>query len=430
MLKEMPTVGIVGLGYVGLPLAVEFGKKYRTVGYDLSAAKIEAYREHRDPTGEVCEKDLKAATRLEFTTDAKRLSEADYIVVAVPTPVDEAHIPDFSPLVGASVAVGRHMKRGVTVVYESTVYPGATEDVCIPILERESGLRWKCDFNVGYSPERVNPGDKERTITKIVKVVSGDDARTTAALGDLYGSIISAGVHLASSIKVAEAAKVIENTQRDLNIALMNELAIIFDKLGIDTLEVLQAAGTKWNFLPFRPGLVGGHCIGVDPYYLTHKAEMLGYHPQVILAGRRINDGMAAYIAQQTVKQMIDAGSCIKGAKVVVLGLTFKENCPDIRNSKVADLIRELKDYGCDVSVHDPIADSADASHEYGLNLVAWENLGPADAIVAAVVHREYLEMPLEGLLEKLKPGGVFVDVKSAYDASALRKAGCSVWRL
>lgn len=430
MLKEMPTLGIVGLGYVGLPLAVEFGKKYRTVGYDLSEAKIEAYREYRDPTGEICEKDLKAATRLEFTTDAERLSEADFIVVAVPTPVDDAHIPDFSPLVGASIAVGRYMKRGVTVVYESTVYPGATEEVCIPILERESGLKWKQDFHVGYSPERVNPGDKERTITKIVKVVSGDDEGTTAALGDLYGSIITAGVHRASSIKVAEAAKVIENTQRDLNIALMNELAIIFDKLGIDTLEVLQAAGTKWNFLPFRPGLVGGHCIGVDPYYLTHKAEMLGYHPQVILAGRRINDGMAAYVAQQTVKQMIDAGSCIKGAKVVVLGLTFKEDCPDIRNSKVADLIRELKDYGCDVSVHDPIADSADASHEYGVDLVAWDDLGSADAIVAAVVHRQYLEMPLAGLLEKLKPGGVFVDVKSAYDVSALRKAGCSVWRL
>ena len=430
MLKEMPTLGVVGLGYVGLPLAVEFGKKYRTVGYDLSEAKIEAYREYRDPTGEVCEKDLKAATRLEFTTDAERLSEADYIIVAVPTPVDEAHIPDFSPLVGASIAVGRYMKRGVTVVYESTVYPGATEEVCIPILERESGLKWKQDFHAGYSPERVNPGDKERTITKIVKVVSGDDATTTAALGDLYGSIITAGVHRASSIKVAEAAKVIENTQRDLNIALMNELAIIFDKLGIDTFEVLQAAGTKWNFLPFRPGLVGGHCIGVDPYYLTHKAEMLGYHPQVILAGRRINDGMAAYVAQHTVKQMIDAGSCIKGAKVVVLGLTFKEDCPDIRNSKVADLIRELKDYGCDVSVHDPIADSADASHEYGVDLVAWDDLGSADAIVAAVVHRQYLEMPLAGLLEKLKPGGVFVDVKSAYDVSALRKAGCSVWRL
>ena len=430
MLSKNAVVAVVGLGYVGLPLAAEFGKRYATIGFDLSATKVEAYREHRDPTGEVSSEDLKAATQLEVTTDPRRLASADFVIIAVPTPVDEAHIPDLSPLVSASTIVGQHMKAGVTVIYESTVYPGATEEVCIPIIERESGLKWLKDFHIGYSPERVNPGDRERTITKIVKVVSGDTEETLQAVGDLYESIITAGVHRASSIKVAEAAKVIENTQRDLNIALMNELAIIFDKLGIDTLEVLHAADTKWNFLPFRPGLVGGHCIGVDPYYLTHKAEMLGYHPQVILAGRRINDGMAAYVAQQTVKQMIDAGSCIKGARVIVLGLTFKENCPDIRNSKVADLVRELQDYGCDVLVHDPIAEPAEAQHEYGIALTPWEKLPQADALVAAVSHRSYLDMPLGELLTKLQPAGVFVDVKSAYSDKAITEKGLRVWRL
>jgi UDP-N-acetyl-D-galactosamine dehydrogenase len=429
-ITENTVVAVVGLGYVGLPLAVEFGKKYRTLGYDLSEDKIASYRNHCDPTGEVSPESLKAATKLNVSTDPAVISEADIIIVAVPTPVDEAHIPDFSPLVGSSTTVGQHIKKGATVIYESTVYPGATEEVCIPILEKESGLKWKQDFHVGYSPERVNPGDKERTITKIVKVVSGDDAATLQSVSDLYESVITAGVHRASSIKVAEAAKVIENTQRDLNIALMNELAMIFDKIGIDTLEVLKAAGTKWNFLPFRPGLVGGHCIGVDPYYLTHKAEMLGYHPQVILAGRRINDGMAAYIAQQTVKQMINAGSCIKGAKVIILGLTFKENCPDLRNSKVADVVRELLDYGCEVSVHDPIAEPAEAQHEYGIEMTPWEKLPQADAIVGAVSHRQYLDMPPTKLLEKAKPNAVFVDVKSTYDPAALAKLGCRVWRL
>jgi UDP-N-acetyl-D-galactosamine dehydrogenase len=430
MLSKNAVVAVVGLGYVGLPLAVEFGKRYPTIGFDLSTAKIEAYREHRDPTGEVGSEELKAATQLQVTTDPHRLADADFVIVAVPTPVDQAHIPDFSPLVSASITVGRYIKAGATVIYESTVYPGATEEVCIPIIERESGLKWLKDFHIGYSPERVNPGDRERTITKIVKVVSGDTEATLQAVSDLYESIITAGVHRASSIKVAEAAKVIENTQRDLNIALMNELAIIFDKLGIDTLEVLQAAGTKWNFLPFRPGLVGGHCIGVDPYYLTHKAEMLGYHPQVILAGRRINDGMAAYVAQQTVKQMINAGSCIKGAKVIVLGLTFKENCPDIRNSKVADLVRELQDYGCDVLVHDPIADPSDAQHEYGITLMSWEKLPEADALVAAVSHRHYLDMPITDLLSKLGPTRVFVDVKSAYPKIAANEKNLRLWRL
>lgn len=424
-------IGVVGLGYVGLPLAVEFGKKYSTVGLDLSAEKVAAYHNFIDPAGEVSSEDLRAATQLSCHTDPEVLREADFIVVAVPTPVDEANQPDFSPLVSSSATVGRHMKRGAIVVYESTVYPGATEEICIPVLERESGMSWLRDFHVGYSPERVNPGDRERTITKITKVVSGDDAETLEKVAQLYASVIVAGVHKASSIKVAEASKVIENTQRDLNIALMNELAIIFEKIGIDTLEVLQAAGTKWNFLPFRPGLVGGHCIGVDPYYLTHKAEMLGYHPQVILAGRRINDGIASYVVKQTVKQMIHAGSMVKGAKVIVLGLTFKENCADLRNSKVANVVRELESFGCDVVVHDPIADPAEAKHEYGTELVAWENLPKnADAVVAAVMHREYLEQPLSSILGLLKKNGVFVDIKSAFNQAAIRAAGHSLWRL
>jgi len=427
----MTVVAVVGLGYVGLPLAVEFGKKFETIGFDLSASKIASYKNHCDPTGEVSTDDLKAATRLSVSTDPSTITKADFIIIAVPTPVDEAHIPDFSPLVGSSTTVGKHMKKGATVVYESTVYPGATEEVCIPLLEKHSGMTWKQDFHVGYSPERVNPGDKERTITKIVKVVSGDDGPTSEAVAELYASVITAGVHRASSIKVAEAAKVIENTQRDLNIALMNELALIFDRLGIDTLEVLQAAGTKWNFLPFRPGLVGGHCIGVDPYYLTHKAEMLGYHPQVILAGRKINDGMAAYVAQQTVKGMINNGGTVKGAKVIVLGLTFKENCPDLRNSKVADLVKELQDFGCDVAVHDPIAESQEAEHEYGIRLTPWDQLPDnADAIVAAVSHAEYLAMPLADLTSGLRKGGIFTDVKSAYDQAAIKAAGFNVWRL
>lgn len=424
-------VAVVGLGYVGLPLAVEFGKRYRTIGYDLSEAKVASYKNYCDPTGEVGTEDLKAADKLEVSTNPEAIGEADVIVVAVPTPVDAASTPDFSPLVSSSIMVGQHMKQGAIVVYESTVYPGATEEVCIPLLEDHSGMKWQKDFHVGYSPERVNPGDKERTITKIVKVVSGDDAPTLKVVGDLYESVITAGVHRASSIKVAEAAKVIENTQRDLNIALMNELALIFNRIGIDTLEVLQAAGTKWNFLPFRPGLVGGHCIGVDPYYLTHKAEMLGYHPQVILAGRRINDSMAAWVAQQTVKELINAGGAVKGAKVIVMGLAFKEDCPDLRNSKVADLVKELQSFGCDVAVHDPIAETSEAQHEYGISLQSWDNLPiEADAIVAAVSHRQYKEMPVTNILGKLKKGGVFVDVKSAYDPATICAHGATLWRM
>jgi UDP-N-acetyl-D-galactosamine dehydrogenase len=426
----MTVVAVVGLGYVGLPLAVEFGKKYRTIGFDLATEKIASYRRHVDPTGEVGEEALKQAVFLEPTTDSSHLREADFVIVAVPTPVDAAHNPDFKPLISASESVGKNLKPGATVVYESTVYPGATEEICVPILERESGLEWKRDFFVGYSPERINPGDKEHTLTRIVKVVSGDTERTLEFVAQMYGSIIPAGIYRAGSIKVAEAAKVIENTQRDLNIALMNELSLIFHRIGIDTLEVLQAAGTKWNFLPFRPGLVGGHCIGVDPYYLTHKADMLGYHPQVILAGRRINDGMGIYIAEQTIKQMSQAGIPIKDSTVIVLGLTFKENCPDLRNSRVIDVIRELESYGVKVVVHDPIASPAEAVREYGVTLVPWEQLPRAQAIVAAVAHAAYKKLSIDDTLAKLDPGGIFMDIKCQYDAAQLRSRGIRVWRL
>ena len=424
------TVAVVGLGYVGLPLAIEFGKQYPTIGYDLSEEKVRHYRLNRDPTNEVQPEEFEVSKGCRYTTDPAEIAQADVIVVAVPTPIDGARRPDFTPLISASEIVGKHMKRGVTVVYESTVYPGATEEVCVPILERFSKGRWQRDFFVGYSPERINPGDKQHTLPRITKVVSGDTPETLEKVAALYGSIVPAGVHRASSIKVAEAAKVIENTQRDLNIALMNELAIIFDKLGIDTLEVLEAAGTKWNFLPFRPGLVGGHCIGVDPYYLTYKAEMVGYHPQVILAGRRINDGMGKFIAEQTVKKMIAAGSPVRGARVNVLGLTFKEDVPDLRNSRVIDVIHELQTYGVEVIVHDPIADPRDAHEEYGVELVRWEELPRADAVVAAVAHKCYVDKPMNRLLEKLKPGGIFIDVKSRFDKEALETAGACVWKL
>lgn len=429
-MKADEVVAVVGLGYVGLPLAVEFGKKRRTIGFDLSQAKVDSYRQCVDPTGELDSSELQAARYLEVTTDSALLAQADYIVVAVPTPVDIAHNPDFTPLIGASKSVGKHMKRGAIVVYESTVYPGATEEVCIPILERESGLTWKQDFHIGFSPERINPGDKEHTLTTILKVVSGDDEESLERIAQLYESVITAGVYRASSIKVAEAAKVIENTQRDLNIALMNELAIIFDKIGIDTLDVLKAAGTKWNFLPFRPGLVGGHCIGVDPYYLTHKAEMVGYHPQVILAGRRINDGMAKFVAEKTVKSMISAGFHVKGSQVNVIGLTFKENCPDLRNSKVADIVRELQSYGVEVHVFDPVADDAEARHEYNIALESWDSLPRADAVVVAVPHKEVLALSLPQFQSKLNEGGCFIDVKSQFDPNALQEAGYCVWRL
>jgi len=429
-MTDNTTIAVVGLGYVGLPLAVEFGTHYRTIGFDLSAKKVAAYRTFVDPTGEVTADQLRAATMLAVTTDAAQLREADFVVVAVPTPIDEAHQPEFGPLLGASEAVGRNLKRGAVVVFESTVYPGATEEICVPIIEKHSGMTWRKDFFVGYSPERINPGDREHSLTRITKVVSGDTPETLEKVAAVYGSIITAGVHRASSIKVAEAAKVIENTQRDLNIALMNELSLIFHKIGIDTNEVLEAAGTKWNFLPFRPGLVGGHCIGVDPYYLTHKADMLGYHPQVILAGRRINDGMGKYIAEQTVKLMIQSGFHVKGAHVNVLGLTFKENCPDIRNSRVIDVVHELTSFGITVHVHDPLADADDALHEYGVTLASWDELPRADAIVAAVAHRGFAQRSLDDLIGKLAPGGIYMDVKCQADAAALRARGVQVWRL
>ena len=424
------TVAVIGLGYVGLPLVVEFGKQMRTIGFDIAKSKVEACLRGTDPSRELEDAQMAEATHAVYTDDPALLAEADIIIVAVPTPVDEAHIPDFKPLVGASTSVGRHMKRGAIVVYESTVYPGATEEVCLPILERESGMAWKKDFFIGYSPERINPGDREHTLTKILKIVSGDTPETLEKVAALYERIIVPGVHRASSIRAAEAAKVIENTQRDLNIALMNELAIIFDKMGLDTSEVLAAAGTKWNFLKFKPGLVGGHCIGVDPYYLTHKAQSLGYHPEVILAGRRINDGMGKFVAEQTIKNMIAAGSAVKGAKVSVLGLTFKEDCGDLRNSKVIDIIRELQSYGVEVTVTDPQADPEEAVHEYGVRLVPWGSLGQADAVVAAVAHREYAALKPADLATKLKPGGAFIDVKAAFDPHALEAAGYRVWRL
>ncbi len=426
----MSVVAVVGLGYVGLPLAVEFGKKGKTIGYDPSSSKIESYKCYIDPTHEVSCDELQAAKNLTVTTDPTKLSLADYIVVSVPTPVDLAHQPDFTSLINASETIGKHMKRGVIVTYESTVYPGATEDVCAPILEKHSGMKWKEDFHVGFSPERINPGDKKHTLTAIVKVVAGDDEDTLEKVAVLYENIITAGVHRTSSIKVAEAAKVIENTQRDLNIALMNELAIIFNKLEIDSLEVLEAAGTKWNFLPFRPGLVGGHCIGVDPYYLTHKAEMIGYSPQVILAGRRINDSMAKFVAEQTIKQLIKANCNVKGAKINVLGLTFKENCPDLRNSKVAELIHELKSYGVELHIHDPVADAKEARHEYGIELESWESLPRAEVIIAAVSHQEFIERPISDFQSKVIERGCFIDVKSQFDQKALIKTGLNVWRL
>lgn len=426
----MSVVAVIGLGYVGLPLVVEFGKHLRTIGFDIAVGKVESCLRGVDPSRELSDEEMAASPHAVYTADPMMLAEADIIIVAVPTPVDNAHIPDFRPLVGSSTSVGRHMKKGAIVVYESTVYPGATEEVCIPVLERESGMKWKQDFFVGYSPERINPGDKEHTLTKILKIVSGDTPETLEKVAKLYETIIIPGVHRASSIKTAEAAKVIENTQRDLNISLMNELSIIFDKLGIDTTEVLEAAGTKWNFLKFKPGLVGGHCIGVDPYYLTHKAEMLGYNPQVILAGRRINDGMGKFIAEQTIKHMIAGGSYVKGAKVNVLGLTFKENCGDLRNSKVIDIINELKTYGVEVFVTDPQAKSDEAVHEYGVPLLPWDELPRADAIVAAVAHKEFAALSMEDFSKKLVKGGAFIDVKAAFDAKLFRAAGYQLWRL
>ncbi len=426
----MAVIAVVGLGYVGLPLAAAFGRSTPTIGYDLSIRKIDEIRAFVDASGTVSDEELRAAVRLTVTHRAADLAQADFIIVAVPTPIDSARKPDFAPLVAASETIGLNMKRGAIVIFESTVYPGATEEVCIPVLERASGMTWRRDFHVGYSPERINPGDKQHVLENTVKVVAGDSPAVLEQVASLYEQVVAAGVHRVSSIKVAEAAKVIENTQRDLNIALMNELAVIFNMIGLDTIEVLEAAGTKWNFLSFRPGLVGGHCIGVDPYYLTYKAEMLGYHPDVILAGRRINDSMGKYVAEQTVKQLIKAGSQIKGARVNVLGITFKEDVPDVRNSKVSELIRELQSYGVEVHVHDPVADAGDVLHEYGIALESWEALPCADAIVVAVAHKEYRGMSAARYREKAKPLACFIDVKAVFEKAGLAEAGFQLWRL
>ena len=422
-------ISVVGLGYVGLPVAVAFGKHGPVIGFDINENRLEELRAGQDRTNEVSATEL-GDTQIEFTSKPEVLAQANFHIVAVPTPIDDAHQPDLTPVVKASESVGTALKKGDIVVYESTVYPGVTEDICVPILERVSGLKCGPDFTVGYSPERINPGDKEHTFTKIKKVVSGQDAATLEIVADVYSSVVTAGVYKAGSIKVAEAAKVIENTQRDLNIALMNELALIFDRMGIDTLDVLEAAGTKWNFLKFKPGLVGGHCIGVDPYYLTHKAEKLGYIPQVILAGRRINDSMGAFIAQQTIKQMIHAGHAIANAVVTVLGLTFKENCPDLRNSRVIDIIRELEEFDVQVQVFDPVAISAEALHEYGVTLLSLNELKPAAAIVVAVAHDAYARWTLSDYLKLMHNAPVVIDVKGVCDGPALERAGARFWRL
>jgi UDP-N-acetyl-D-galactosamine dehydrogenase len=429
MIKDIK-VAVVGLGYVGLPLAVHFATKYKTIGFDLKQSIVDNSLAHKDPTSEVSTEEFQKATYFTPTTDPKLMSDADIIVVAVPTPIDKARRPDLFPVESASRTVGRVMKKGCIVVFESTVYPGVTEEICVPILEKESGLTWKKDFHVGYSPERINPGDKEHTLTKIVKVVSGDDEATLEKVAALYESIIEAGVHRTQTIKEAEAAKVIENTQRDLNIALMNELALIFDRLGIDTKNVLEAAGSKWNFLKFFPGLVGGHCIGVDPYYLTYKAQSEGYHPEVILAGRRINDDMGKFVAGKTVKMMISSSQAIKDTKVGVLGLTFKEDCPDLRNTRVIDIIQELESYGCRVLVHDPLADSEEAKQYYNIQLVPWEQLEDLGALILAVPHAWYKEKTLKELTEKLAPEGCLVDVKCMLDVNEVEKTDRLFWRL
>ncbi|MEL7297004.1 MAG: Vi polysaccharide biosynthesis UDP-N-acetylglucosamine C-6 dehydrogenase TviB [Pseudomonadota bacterium] len=405
-------IGVVGLGYVGLPLAVEFGKKYPTVGFDLKAERVEELRSGKDSTLEVEPELLREATQLSYTDDVSGIADCNVYVVTVPTPVGSNHRPVLSPLKSASKMLGGVLKKGDIVIYESTVYPGATEEFCVPVLEETAGMTLNRDFFAGYSPERINPGDKEHRLPDILKVTSGSTPEAADFVDALYASIITAGTHKATSIKVAEAAKVIENTQRDVNIALINELAMIFDRVGIDTEDVLKAAGTKWNFLPFRPGMVGGHCIGVDPYYLTHKAVALGYHPEMILAGRRINDNMSQFIASQIVKLLISRGLQPNGAKVLVLGLTFKENCPDVRNTKVVDLIAELGSYGVSVDVHDPWADAAEAHHEYGVELLATPDQGAYDGTVIAVAHKEFAEMGAAGIRGFCKPDGIVYDIK------------------
>jgi UDP-N-acetyl-D-glucosamine/UDP-N-acetyl-D-galactosamine dehydrogenase len=432
------TIAIVGLGYVGLPLAVAFGRQRRTIGFDLNEHKLAQYRAGKDPSGEVSTEQLSRAVKLEYTSDSGKLAQAGIVIVVVPTPIDAARRPDLGPLEAACRTVGAHLQPGAIVIFESTVYPGCTEEVCVPILEEHSGMSWSgrpgaaesVGFYVGYSPERINPGDKEHRLETIVKVVSGDTPDTLCRVSELYGEIVHAGVHRAASIKVAEAAKVIENTQRDLNIALMNELALIFNRLDIDTLDVLEAAGTKWNFLPFRPGLVGGHCIGVDPYYLTYKAEAVGHHPQVILAGRMTNDNMGKFIAEQTIKRLVKFGHPVNGAVVTILGLTFKENCPDLRNSRVVDIISELKEYHCDIQVHDPLADPTEAMQEYGITLTPLKQLKPAHALVLAVPHAHYLSMETSAFQALLTADPVLIDVKSVLKKEVFTDVSIDMWRL
>jgi UDP-N-acetyl-D-galactosamine dehydrogenase len=426
-------IAIIGLGYVGLPLAVLLDTKFNVIGYDINTERVKELRNGFDRTGEVSSERLESCS-VEFTDDPGKISEAKVIIVTVPTPIDEHKIPDLGPVKAATRTVGRYMQKGSIVVYESTVYPGVTEEECVPVLEEESGLKWKEDFHVGYSPERVNPGDKKHTIDKIVKVVAGDTPEITEFLAQLYGSVITAGVHKAPDIKTAEAAKVIENTQRDLNIALMNELSIIFNKMGIDTKSVLEAAGTKWNFLRFEPGLVGGHCIGVDPYYLTFKAQAIGYHPEVILAGRRINDYMGKFVAENTVKKLIKAGKAVKGSKVLILGITFKENISDIRNSKVIDIYNELREYGIEVYVYDPHAYPEEVKKEYGIELVEdIDKYKPYDAVVVAVRHRQFIEsFSLEKHKELMENGDppVLIDIKGMYNRKKAVSEGFLYWRL
>ncbi len=422
-------ISVVGLGYVGLPVAVAFGHTHTVIGFDVNNHRIEELKAGTDSTLEVASEELQRAD-IHFTSNALDLQRADFHIVAVPTPITEANQPDLTPLLKASTTVGSQLKKGDIVVFESTVYPGATEEDCVPILEQESGLVAGVDFTVGYSPERINPGDKEHTFTKITKVVSGQDQATLDIVAEVYSSVVVAGVHKAPSIKAAEAAKVIENTQRDLNIALMNELAIIFKRMSIDTLDVLEAAGTKWNFLPFRPGLVGGHCIGVDPYYLTHKAQKVGYNPQVILAGRRTNDAMGRYIVSQVVKEMLLSNLPVNGAKVGVLGLTFKEDCPDLRNSRVVDIIDELRSYNIDVLVHDPLADPEEAEEEYGVHLVKWEELQQLDSIVLAAAHKSYRQMDAPSFKQLMKPNGIVFDIKCVVDRVAAASIDLPLWRL
>lgn len=423
-------IAVIGLGYVGLPLAVHFAEKFHTTGFDLKESIIENCKKMNDPTGEVSKKEFEKAKYFYPTLDPAKVSDADYIIVAVPTPIDRARRPDLRYLENSCAAVGKQMKKGVVVIFESTVYPGVTEDICVPALEKVSGHKWKKDFHVGYSPERINPGDKEHTLAKIVKVVSADDKQTCDKVAALYETIITAGVHRTETIKEAEAAKVIENTQRDLNIALMNELALIFDKFDIDTKNVLDAACSKWNFLPFRPGLVGGHCIGVDPYYLTFKAESEGYHPQIILSGRRINDNMGRFVVEKTIKKIINQGIAVKNAKVGILGLAFKEDCPDLRNTRVIDIVEELASYEVNVLVHDAICDPKEAFLHYSIDLCRWEDLTDLAALIVAVPHKAYAKRNLSEFQDMLCENGCLIDVKSVLDPKQVKESKINYWRL